>query len=93
MPTASLVMTWPVRPSLPLAPDQSPLLRSTLRVTATKGTYVALSRRRVALHLVALNRWLVFTRVPEPGLMGGVIPCGPLNEIGILHVWVPRQNR
>jgi len=34
------------------------------------------------------NRRVAFSQVPEPALMGGVMPCGPLNEMGMLTDYV-----
>lgn len=34
------------------------------------------------------NRLVAFEQVPEPGLMGGVMPVGPPNQIGMLHDYI-----
>lgn len=39
------------------------------------------------------NRRLAFAQAPEPGLMGGVMPCGPLNEIGMLTDYVSPDQK
>jgi hypothetical protein len=39
------------------------------------------------------NRHVAFEQVPEPGLMGGVMPCGPLNQIGVLHDYVTPDQK
>jgi hypothetical protein len=39
------------------------------------------------------NRRVAFSQVPEPGLMGGVMPCGPLNEIGMLTDYVTPEQK
>ena len=39
------------------------------------------------------NRRVAFSQVPEPGVMGGVMPCGPLNEIGMLTDYVTPEER
>ena len=39
------------------------------------------------------NRRVAFSQVPEPGVMGGVMPCGPLNEIGMLTDYVTPDER
>jgi hypothetical protein len=39
------------------------------------------------------NRHVAFEQVPEPGLMGGVMPCGPLNQIGVLHDYITPDQK
>jgi hypothetical protein len=39
------------------------------------------------------NRRVAFSQVPEPGLMGGVMPCGPLNHIGMLTDYVTPDQK
>jgi hypothetical protein len=39
------------------------------------------------------NRRVAFSQVPEPGLMGGVMPCGPLNEIGMLTDYITPEQK
>jgi len=39
------------------------------------------------------NRHVAFQQVPEPGLMGGVMPCGPLNQIGMLHDYITPDQK
>jgi len=39
------------------------------------------------------NRRLSFNKVPEPGLMGGVVPVAPLNRLSMLHDYIkPDQH-
>ena len=39
------------------------------------------------------NRRVAFEQVPEPGLMGGAMPCGPLNQIGMLHDYIKPDQK
>jgi hypothetical protein len=39
------------------------------------------------------NRLVAFEQVPEPGLMGGVMPVGPPNEIGMLRDYVTPDQK
>lgn len=39
------------------------------------------------------NRRVAFEQVPEPGLMGGAMPCGPLNEIGMLNDYIAPDQK
>ncbi|WP_426573803.1 DUF1254 domain-containing protein [Aquihabitans sp. McL0605] len=39
------------------------------------------------------NRRVAFSQVPEPGLMGGVMPCGPLNEIAMLTDYITPDQK
>ena len=39
------------------------------------------------------NRRLAFKDVPEPGLMGGIVPCAPLNELGMLSDYIVPEER
>ena len=39
------------------------------------------------------NRRLAFKDVPEPGLMGGIVPCAPLNELGMLSDYIAPEER
>jgi hypothetical protein len=39
------------------------------------------------------SRRVAFNAVPEPGKMGSVMPCGPLNEIGMLTDYITPEER
>jgi Protein of unknown function (DUF1254) len=39
------------------------------------------------------NRRLAFSQVPEPGLMGGVLPVAPLNRLAMLHDYILPNQR
>ena len=39
------------------------------------------------------SRFEAFRQVPEPGLMGGVMPVGPHNEIGMLHDYISPEQK
>ena len=39
------------------------------------------------------NRRLAFKDVPEPGLMGGIVPVAPLNRLSMLTNYIEPQER
>jgi hypothetical protein len=39
------------------------------------------------------NRHVAFQQVPQPGLMGGVMPVGPLNQLGMLHDYITPDQK
>jgi hypothetical protein len=39
------------------------------------------------------NRYVAFKDVPEPGLMGGIVPVAPLNSLAMLHDYIEPQER
>jgi hypothetical protein len=39
------------------------------------------------------NRFEAFRQVPEPGLMGGVMPVGPHNQIGMLRDYITPDQK
>jgi hypothetical protein len=39
------------------------------------------------------NRRLAFSKAPEPGLMGGVLPVAPVNRLAMLHDYIKPDQR
>jgi len=39
------------------------------------------------------NRKLVMNKVPEPGLMGGIVPVAPPNQLAMLHDYIVPEER
>ena len=39
------------------------------------------------------NRRLAFSEIPEPGLMGGIVPAAPLNRLSMLSNYIEPQER
>lgn len=39
------------------------------------------------------NRQLIMSKVPEPGLMGGIVPVAPPNQLAMLHDYVAPEER
>lgn len=39
------------------------------------------------------NRRLAFKELPEPGLMDGIVPCAPLNELDMLSDYIAPEER
>ena len=39
------------------------------------------------------NRRLAFKDLPEPGLMGGIVPVAPLNRLSMLSSYIEPQER
>lgn len=39
------------------------------------------------------NRYVSFGQVPEPGLMGGIVPVAPVNQLSMLHDYMKPEER
>lgn len=39
------------------------------------------------------NRYVTFKNVPEPGLMGGIVPVAPPNNLAMLHDYIAPEER
>jgi len=39
------------------------------------------------------NRKLAFAKIPEPGLLGGIVPVAPANQLAMLHDYVAPEER
>jgi hypothetical protein len=72
----------------PAAPD------TRVRITEAYARLVARDAYFWAWPMVNIyNRRLAFAQTPKPGLLGGVLPCAPLNRVAMLHDYVEPEER
>lgn len=74
--------------AVPSAPDPR------MKITECYARHVARDAYFWAWPMVNIyNRRLAFAQVPEPGLVGGILPTAPLNRLAMLHDHVEPQER
>ncbi len=39
------------------------------------------------------NRWAAFSKLTEPGYLGGIVPAAPINTLGMLHDYIDPAER
>ncbi len=39
------------------------------------------------------NRKLILSQLPEPGLMGGIVPVAPMNQLSMVHDYIDPGER
>jgi hypothetical protein len=39
------------------------------------------------------NRKLILSKLPEPGLMGGIVPVAPMNQLSMVHDYIDPGER